>query len=37
MQILSRQLEEGIIDEDEYINFGNKIKCEYELEILQQL
>ena len=30
MQILSRQLAEGIIDETEYMNFGNKIKNEYE-------
>ena len=30
MQILSRQLADGFIDEDEYMKFGNKIKYEYE-------
>ncbi len=30
MQILSRQLVEGIIDETQYMNFGNKFLNEYE-------
>ncbi len=30
MKNLSRQLEEGIIDENEYMKFGNKVKYEYE-------
>ncbi len=30
MQILSRQLEGEIIDENEYMNFGLKTKHEYE-------
>ena len=30
MQILSRQLADGFIDEDEYMKFGDKIKYEYE-------
>ncbi len=30
MQILSRQLEEEIIDENEYMKFGSKLKYEYE-------
>ena len=30
MQILSRQLADGIIDENEYMKFGSKIEYEYE-------
>jgi hypothetical protein len=30
MQVLSRQLADGIIDENEYMKFGDKIKYEYE-------
>jgi len=30
MQILSRQLADGFIDEDEYMKFGSKLKYEYE-------
>ncbi len=30
MQILSRQLEERIIDETQYMKFGDKFKYEYE-------
>ena len=30
MQILSRQLADGFIDENEYMKFGDKIKYEYE-------
>ncbi len=30
MQILSRQLAEGVMDETGYMMFGNKIKYEYE-------